>query len=103
MKDLMETNRKRELKKKWQRQQRTASRAALPLPDDQMKALFEYLDVELPKLGCDDTRRITEQWLRDHNVEVDRVLGWFDNNGGFCDCDVLANCEEAWEEAIREG
>jgi hypothetical protein len=41
--------------------------------------------------------------LKDPNVEVDRVLGWLDNNGGFWDCEVLASCEQAWEEAIREG
>jgi hypothetical protein len=99
----MDTNRKRALKKQWQRQQRGAARAALPLPDDQMKALFDHLDVELPKYGCDDSRRITEKWLKDHNVEVDRLLGWLDENGGFCDCEVLANCEQAWEEAIKEG
>ncbi len=99
----MEKDRKRELKKGWQRQQRAAARSALPLPEDKMKALFDYLDVELPIHGCDDTRRITEKWLKDHNVEADGVLGWLDNNGGFCDCEVLANCEEAWQEAIRQG
>jgi hypothetical protein len=99
----MDRNRKRELKKKWQHQQRTAAQAALPLPNDRMKALFNYLHVEIAEHGCDDTRRITEQWLKDHNSEVERVLSWLDNNGGFCDCEVLANCEEAWEEAIKEG
>ena len=99
----MDTKQKRELKKQWQRQQQAAARAALPLPDDQMKVLFEYLDIELPKHGCDDTRRITEKWLKDHNVEEKKVLAWLDNNGGFCDCEVLANCEQVWEEAMRDG
>lgn len=98
----MDKTQKRDLKKEWQRRQRVAARAALPLPNDQMKALFDYLDVELPKQGCADTRRITEKWLKDQTLEVDKVLLWFDDNGGFCDCEVLANCEQAWEEAIRE-
>ena len=98
----MQTNRKRELKKEWQRQQRAAARAALPLPDNQVKALFDHLDTELPKHGCDHTRRITEKWLRDHHLAVEEVLVWLDNNGGYCDCEVLANCEQAWEEAGRE-
>jgi hypothetical protein len=98
----MDKTQKRDPKKEWQRRQRAAARAALPLPNDQMKALFDYLDVELPKKGCDDTRRITEKWLKDKALEVNKLLLWFDDNGGFCDCEVLANCEQAWEEAIRE-
>jgi hypothetical protein len=98
----MDKMQKRDLKKEWQWRQRAAAKAALPLSNDQMKALFDYLDVELPKQGCDDTRRITETWLKDQTLELDKVLVWFDDNGGFCDCEVLANCEQAWEEATRE-
>jgi hypothetical protein len=77
-------------------QQRAEARAALPLPDDQLRAMFDTLDRELPVFGCDHTRRLTQAFLerRGHPIEV--VLAWLDENGGYCDCEILANVEERW-------
>jgi hypothetical protein len=27
-------------------------------------------------------------------------VAWLHDNGGYCDCEALANAEEAWEAAI---
>ena len=41
----------------WKEQQRSVARAALPLPDHDLLALFDALDVALPVEGCDHSRR----------------------------------------------
>jgi hypothetical protein len=84
---------------RWKVDRKAAARAALPLSDDWMQAMFDMLDVELLLQGCDKTRRLTKDWLVKHHLAVDAVLTWLDNNGGYCDCEVLNNAEEAWEEA----
>lgn len=81
--------------------ERAKARALLPLPDAEMKALFDMLDQHLPERGCDHSRMLTEEWLRSHGHPVDPVIQWLDANGGFCDCEVLANAEQAWQEASR--
>jgi hypothetical protein len=81
---------------------RQRRREALPLPTDQLRALFDMLDAALSEHGCDHTRRLTEAWIAKHGHPRDPVLAWLDSTGGYCDCEVLANSEEAVEFAIHE-
>ncbi len=83
----------------WRAEEREAAKARLPLPDSEMQALFDMLDQRLPEAGCDHTRRLTDGWLRARDRPVEEVHPWLDGNGGFCDCEVLANAEQAWRAA----
>ncbi len=49
----------------WRAQQRAAARAKLPLADQQMQAMFDMLDSELPKRGCDYTLRLVREWAEE--------------------------------------
>ncbi len=83
-------------------QQRAAARAKAPLPDSQMQALFDMLDKELPLQGCDHTLRLVHRWLLDQKAGVEPVEAWLHDNGGHCDCEALANAEQAWQDSIRD-
>jgi len=87
---------------RWKADQRASARANLPLPDDQMQALFDMLDVEFPRQGCDHTLRLTRAWLESKNLPVEPVVAWLHENGGYCDCEALANAEGAWQDAIHD-
>lgn len=97
----MDAAQKKQLKTQWRDQQRKAALAALPLPASELKAMFDMLDVELPQKSCDHTRRLTEAWLRSRGYEVDRVFSWLDTQGGYCDCEILANVEEIVDDAAK--
>lgn len=97
----MDSAQKKQLKAQWRDRQRQAARAALPLPIGDLKAMFDMLDVEVPKKGCDHTRRLTEAWLRSHGHNVGCVFAWLDTQGGYCDCEVLANVEERVDDAAK--
>lgn len=86
----------------WRAQQRGAARAKLPLPDAQMRALFDMLDKALPKQDCDHTLRLVRKWAEQEAVSFDAVAAWCHENGGHCDCEVLANCEERWQDATHD-
>ena len=83
-------------------EQRAKSRAALPLPDDQLQAMFDALDKELPTEGCNHTRRLTRRFLEQRGLPTEAVFSWLDANDGFCDCEVLANVEERWLDCRGE-
>ena len=70
----MKKDDKRARLKEWREQQRDTERKSLPLPDADMERLFDMLD-------------------------LDQIHAWLDQHGGFCDCEVLANSEEAWRFA----
>jgi Protein of unknown function (DUF2695) len=85
----------------WRDQQRKAALAALPLPPAELRSLFDSLDSGLPSAGCDHTLRLTMQWLSSHGHDSERVVAWLKSQGGYCDCEVLANVEQKLDEAIK--
>jgi hypothetical protein len=87
---------------RWRADQRAAARAKLPLPNDRMQELFDALDSDVPRSGCDHTLRLTQAWLHRKNIAPEPVLEWLRENGGYCDCEALANAEQAWREAISD-
>lgn len=92
---------KKRLKSQVRDHQRKAALAALPLPIPELEAMFDMLNVELPVRGCDHSRRLTEAWLRRRGHDVEAVFAWLDTQGGYCDCEVLANVEERVEDAKK--
>ncbi|MFN8358180.1 MAG: DUF2695 domain-containing protein [Spirosomataceae bacterium] len=71
----------------------------LPISKDVFDNLFDVLDIHLEEHGCDHTSKLTLQFLRDNEIEdIEKVLDWLEENGGFCDCEILANVEELFRK-----
>lgn len=86
----------------WRAQRRAEARQRLPLPDAQMQALFDMLDQQLPTNGCDHTLRLVREWAEQFGVDFEALSAWCHENSGHCGCEVLANCEERWQDANRD-
>ena len=72
--------------------------SSLPMSRDNFKKLFDYLDSELTNKACDDTNALTKTFLLQSSVEnIDNVLDWLADHGGYCDCEILSNVEEQFE------
>ena len=97
----LDKQRRKELLREVKRREMAAAFDSLPISNANFKALFGLLDVRLPQDGCDHTRRLTVAFLREYSLPIDDVLAWLDDNGGFCDCEVLANSEEAWHACLQ--
>lgn len=94
----MTPDEKKALKRKAREQEVAAGRAAVPLTASAGKHLFDALDEHLSENDCDHSLGITLSVLRDEGVEnVDAVVTWLREHGGYCDCEVLANVEEHWD------
>jgi len=87
----------------WKATQRTHGEARPPLPDGQMQAMFKMLHDELKRTGCDNTLRLVKRWLKEQGLPFEPVEAWLNENGGYCDCEVVLNAEEAWQEARPDG
>ena len=87
----------------WKAGRQAVARAALPLPNELMQALFDMLDVELLRCGCDHTLRLIRRWLASEGLPVEPMVEWLKDNGGYCDCEALANAEQAWQAATGRG
>jgi hypothetical protein len=92
-------DRKKELGKAWRAQQRQTIVDSIPLPHADLNALFDYLDRDgCPP--CDHSLRGTIQFLRERNLQMDPIVAWLREHGGYCDCEVLANVEETFGPLI---
>jgi len=74
----------------------------MPLSLKDLGRLFNHLDVQLELEGCDHTPRITSSFLERLNLNRDEILLLLAEQGGSCDCEILANIEESWESEIAK-
>lgn len=88
---------KKEQKEAYKQQQREAFESGLPMERVMFEKLFDYLDEALSE-GCDDTLRLTVMFLHNESImNIDEIIEWLNDKGGYCDCEVLANVEELFE------
>lgn len=66
----------------------------LPMAADLFHQLFTTLNQQLSSDECDHSLRWTEEFLSDNDVDVEAVVEWLAEEGGLCDCEVIANVEE---------
>lgn len=92
--------RKDALKKAWRDQENQKLIASIPMSPEDLRELFDFLDrADVPP--CDHTHRDTIQFLQKKKIDIDRVIPWLKEHGGYCDCEVLANVEDKFGPLIR--
>ena len=74
----------------------------MPISFGDLAALFDHLDEQLGVQDCDHTPRMTKAFLDSHKLNMEGILSWLGEYGGYCDCEVLANVEESWESEIEK-
>ena len=93
-----EQDRKRTLEREARARERAAAEAALPLPKAELAALLDHLDERLGDEECDDTLRLTSAFLEARVLDVGAISDWLRASGAYCDCEVLANVGDEWDE-----
>lgn len=98
----MDKETKKRLRDAVRAKERAAAREAFPLPAIELRGLFDWLDQQLGSRRCDRTLRLTRTWIdrRGHDASV--IVPWLGDNGGFCDCEVLANVEQRVDDATHD-
>ena len=71
---------------------------SLSISVDKINELFNYLDEQLGEVDCDDTFKLTVNFIDENNLSKDSLINWLNENSAFCDCEVLANIEEIINE-----
>lgn len=95
---MTEKERRKQLLKEFREKQREEFEQSLPIDRKTFENLFDYLDNQFEKNNCDDTNKMTLKFLEKNKVEnIEVVLKWLADNGGYCDCEILANVEEKFE------
>ncbi|HZH33439.1 MAG TPA: DUF2695 domain-containing protein [Pyrinomonadaceae bacterium] len=86
-----EKEKRNKLKKSYKANEKEQILATLPISFEQLKELFNWLDMQLETHDCDNTLRLTQIFIGQNNLPEETFLEWLENQGGYCDCEVLAN------------
>jgi len=95
-----ETARRKELLHSLRSQERQKTREGLPAPILALKGLFDFLHAQLTESDCDDTLRLTREYVRRNTMDENLVIQWLEKYGGYCDCEALDNVEAIVEDAV---
>ena len=75
-----------------------------PIAYVDLRSLFERLDrVSSSGYECDHAFTQTTRFLEERNLRVAPMLSWLGQNGAGCDCEVMFNVAQQWEERVGYG
>ena len=74
----------------------------LPAEREKIEDLFDYLDVRLAREACSHDLKGTMQFLMERRMNMPRFMSWLNENGAYCDCEILENVEREWFKAFGE-
>lgn len=99
MPDKNEIERRKQIRKELREKAKLEFENSLPISKKEFNQLFDYLDDNLCKFGCDDSLKLTSEFLQKSKIEnIEEIKTWLREKGGYCDCEVLNNVEEMFEE-----
>ncbi|GAB3366918.1 DUF2695 domain-containing protein [Lysobacter rhizosphaerae] len=90
-----EQERRKAIVREIAQQQRAEAIASMPISQDQLAGLFDYLDSAL-SAGCDHSLKLTRHFLQANGLPEATIVPWLGQYGGYCDCEILANVEQEW-------
>ena len=95
----MNSEQKKNLKNAWKQAEQQKLIDSIPLPQADLRDLFNYLDREEAP-PCDHTLGSTIEFLesRGHNPEA--IIPWLEEHGGYCDCEVIYNVDDKFGEIL---
>ena len=93
----MNKDEKRRALAEYKRRQKEAFLSSLPMSANLFRELFDYLDERLSEVCCEHDFRLTQTFLEGQDCDAEAVLEWLEENGGGCDCEVLGNIEEQFD------
>ena len=90
--------RRKQIRDELRRKAKEEFETSLPMSRAQFEGLFDYLNLTLQKEVCNDDYALALWYLELVGIkDSDEVIGWLLVNGGYCDCEILANVEELFE------
>ncbi|WP_163400443.1 DUF2695 domain-containing protein [Flavobacterium fluviatile] len=94
----MDKQKRKEIRKQLAEKELAEFRKGLPFDENIFPKLFDFLDIELNKNGCNHTTILTKTFLDKNKVSnTTDAIEWLADNGGYCDCEVLANIEDLFD------
>lgn len=98
MPDKKEIERRKQIARELKLKARQEFENSLPMSSENFKKLFQYLNEALTDNACNDTLNHSIGFLQSLQLDnIEEITEWLEKNGGYCDCEILANVEEKFD------
>lgn len=98
MPDKNEIERRKQIAKELRLNARREFEKSIPMTHENFKSLFDYLNEQLYDNFCDHSLKLTIGYLQSLKLNnIGEITEWLEENGGNCDCEVLATIEEKFD------
>jgi hypothetical protein len=97
---MMDKQQRKAATNKWKLAGRAELIARMPITPDQLHCLLDHLDKNLE--ACDHTTKQTADYLNAEKLDREKTLTWLGEQGGYCDCEILANLTELDESLQKQ-
>jgi len=72
-----------------------------PITHAALKELFAHLnDTSGTGYECDHKFTLTTDFLQKRGLPVEPMIKWLGESGAGCDCEIIFNVEEDWEDVL---
>lgn len=93
-----EKQNRRQLQREIAQKEKMEFLSNLPLEQQIIINLFDFLDSELEMHSCAHDFALTDKFLALQEIKLSgQMIEWFQDHGGYCDCEILGNIEEKFE------
>src|SRR5438105_1568978 len=69
---------------------------SLPAGQDTISGLVDFIEDELYENECNDSLQFAMKFMMDNRLNFPRLTSWLNENGGYCDCKVMAEIAPKW-------
>lgn len=69
---------------------------SLPARQETISELLDFVEDELYDRECNHSLQYSMRFMMDNRLEFGKITSWLNNNGGYCDCKVLAEIAPIW-------
>jgi hypothetical protein len=68
----------------------------LPARQHTISEMLDFIEDELYERECDHSLRYAMQYMMENRLDFPKLTSWVNENGGYCDCKVMAEIAPAW-------
>jgi uncharacterized protein DUF2695 len=69
---------------------------SLPAGQETISRLIDFVEDELYESECNHSLQNSMRYMMDNRLNFPKITSWLNDNGGYCDCKVLAEIAPIW-------
>lgn len=68
----------------------------LPAGQQTISDMLDFIEDELYDSECNHSLQYAMRFMMENRLDFPRLTSWLNENGGYCDCKVMAEIAPAW-------